>query len=81
MDQVPIAVEKFSRLEEREDEQFWLVDEMNVQEHPDLAQMVAGPAATKVASRADDGSRLVCPAVHSYRRPVKCVLQWAYSSN
>ena len=71
------SLSKLGRLEEREDEQFWLVDEMDVQEHPDLAQMVARAAPTKVASRADDGSWLVRPAVHSSRSPVKCVLQWA----
>ena len=55
VDQVPIAVEKLGRLGECEDEQLWLVDEMDVQEHPDLAQVVARPAPTKVASRADNG--------------------------
>lgn len=75
--EVTVVVE-LGRIFVRPDVELRLVDEVDVQEHPDLSQVERRPASPEVAPRRHDRRRLVAPAVAPSGRPVQRVLQRAY---
>jgi hypothetical protein len=76
VDEVAVVVELAGRLV-RPGEHLGLVDEVEVEEDADLADVVLRAAAPRPARRAEDGGGPVAPAVGRARPPVQRVLERA----
>lgn len=79
VNQIPIAIELLWWLAS-EDEQLGLVDEMDVEENSDLAQMELHPRSSGTSGGRNNGCSLVGPNVGGSRSPIKSILQWGWQN-
>lgn len=80
INQVTVTIKLLWRLECLYEE-LRLVNEMEVQENTDLAQVVLRPAPAKTSSSTDNRTGFVSPAVLASRCPVNGILQGPFIRN